>query len=140
MTMLADLEAPRAETQRTAVAEKNTPFWWEDAPVRPVPRQPLAKKLDVAIVGAGYAGLSAAAVVWALMLVASLGDARWAASALEFNLVLTMLLAFALPVAALLALRLDARPIVAGTGQAVVARLGTGATIASWTLLACHVA
>jgi glycine/D-amino acid oxidase-like deaminating enzyme len=63
MTMLADLEAPRAETQRTAVAEKNTPFWWEDAPVRPVPRQPVAKKLDVAIVGAGYAGLSAGLVL-----------------------------------------------------------------------------
>jgi glycine/D-amino acid oxidase-like deaminating enzyme len=41
------------------VAEKNTPFWWEEAPVKPLPRQPLAKKLDVAIVGAGYAGLSA---------------------------------------------------------------------------------
>ena len=41
------------------VAGKNTPYWWEAAPVMPVPRQPLAKTLDVAIVGAGYAGLSA---------------------------------------------------------------------------------
>ena len=41
------------------VADKNTPYWWEEAPVKPLPRQPLAKKLDVAIVGAGYAGLSA---------------------------------------------------------------------------------
>lgn len=41
------------------VADKNTPYWWEEAPVRPLPRQPLAKKLDVVIVGAGYAGLSA---------------------------------------------------------------------------------
>src|SRR3712207_110802 len=41
------------------VADKNTPYWWEEAPARPLPRRPLAKKLDVAIVGAGYAGLSA---------------------------------------------------------------------------------
>ena len=45
------------------VADKNTPFWWEAAPVKPLPRQPLAKKLDVAIVGAGYAGLSAGLVL-----------------------------------------------------------------------------
>lgn len=38
------------------VADENTPYWWEAAPVRPLP---LAKQLDVAIVGAGYAGLSA---------------------------------------------------------------------------------
>lgn len=85
-----------------------------------------------------YAGLSLAVAAWMLMLVASLGDARWAAAVLEFNLALTMVLAFGLPVAALLALRLEARLVTAG--QAVVARLGTGATIAGWTLLACHVA
>jgi glycine/D-amino acid oxidase-like deaminating enzyme len=45
------------------VAEKNTPYWWEAAPVRPLPRQPLAKTLDVVIVGAGYAGLSAGLVL-----------------------------------------------------------------------------
>jgi glycine/D-amino acid oxidase-like deaminating enzyme len=45
------------------VADKNTPYWWEEAPVRPLPPQPLAKKLDVAIVGAGYAGLSAGLVL-----------------------------------------------------------------------------
>ena len=38
---------------------EDTPFWWEDAPVKRLPQQPLAKKLDVLIVGAGYAGLSA---------------------------------------------------------------------------------
>ncbi|MER8554215.1 FAD-binding oxidoreductase [Mesorhizobium sp. M0976] len=43
--------------------EKNTPYWWEAAPVMPLPRKPLAKKLDVAIVGAGYAGLSAGLVL-----------------------------------------------------------------------------
>ncbi|PMR66932.1 NAD(P)/FAD-dependent oxidoreductase [Halomonas heilongjiangensis] len=42
-----------------SVAEKNTTYWWETAPVKPLPQQPLAKKLDVVIVGAGYAGLSA---------------------------------------------------------------------------------
>jgi glycine/D-amino acid oxidase-like deaminating enzyme len=45
------------------VADKSTPYWWEAAPVRPLPPQPLAKKLDVAIVGAGYAGLSAGLVL-----------------------------------------------------------------------------
>jgi glycine/D-amino acid oxidase-like deaminating enzyme len=41
------------------IAEKNTAYWWEAAPVNPLPRQGLASKLDVLIVGAGYAGLSA---------------------------------------------------------------------------------
>jgi glycine/D-amino acid oxidase-like deaminating enzyme len=41
------------------VADKNTPYWWEAAPVTEVPSQPVAKQLDVVIVGAGYAGLSA---------------------------------------------------------------------------------
>ncbi|GLS20244.1 hypothetical protein GCM10007874_32610 [Labrys miyagiensis] len=41
------------------VADKNTLYWWEAAPVRPLPQRPLPKKLDVLIVGAGYAGLSA---------------------------------------------------------------------------------
>lgn len=41
------------------IAEKDTPYWWEAAPVRPLPKQSLAKNLDVLIVGAGYTGLSA---------------------------------------------------------------------------------
>src|SRR3954469_14850122 len=41
------------------VAEKDTPYWWEASPLKPLPQQPLPKKLDVLIVGAGYAGLSA---------------------------------------------------------------------------------
>lgn len=45
------------------VADKNTPYWWEAAPVKPLPHQPLARKVDVAIVGAGYAGLSAGLVL-----------------------------------------------------------------------------
>lgn len=45
--------------QHSQVADKNTPYWWEEAPVRSMPEQPLAKAVDVAIVGAGYAGLTA---------------------------------------------------------------------------------
>ena len=39
---------------------KTTPYWWEAAPVQPLPERPLESRVDVAIVGAGYAGLSAA--------------------------------------------------------------------------------
>ncbi|KGF69811.1 oxidoreductase [Hoeflea sp. BAL378] len=49
--------------QQKKVADKNTPYWWEAAPVRPVPPQPVSRTLDVAIVGAGYAGLSAGLVL-----------------------------------------------------------------------------
>lgn len=52
-----------AQVHAPKVADKNTPYWWEAAPVRPLPPQPLAKNLDVAIVGAGYAGLSAGLVL-----------------------------------------------------------------------------
>ncbi|WP_018098078.1 NAD(P)/FAD-dependent oxidoreductase [Sinorhizobium meliloti] len=45
------------------VADKDTPYWWEAAPVRSLPKQPLAKSVDVLIVGAGYAGLSAGLVL-----------------------------------------------------------------------------
>lgn len=41
------------------IADKNIPYWWEAAPVKPLPQQPLAKRVDVAIIGAGYAGLAA---------------------------------------------------------------------------------
>ncbi len=36
------------------------PYWWQAAPPRALPQQPLAPRSDVAIVGAGYTGLSAA--------------------------------------------------------------------------------
>ncbi len=39
---------------------KTTPYWWEAAPVRTLDQKPLEKKVDVVVVGAGYAGLSAA--------------------------------------------------------------------------------
>jgi glycine/D-amino acid oxidase-like deaminating enzyme len=45
------------------VAEKATPYWWEAAPLKLAPQQPLPKKLDVLIVGAGYAGLAAGLVL-----------------------------------------------------------------------------
>lgn len=45
------------------IADKNTPYWWEAAPPTPLPQQPLASKVDVAIVGAGYAGLAAGLVL-----------------------------------------------------------------------------
>ena len=63
MTLAFDSRTARGEAPVGLVADKNTPFWWEEAPVKPLPRQPLPKKLDVAIVGAGYAGLSAGLVL-----------------------------------------------------------------------------
>lgn len=50
------MHAPRVD-------EKATPYWWEASPLKPLPQQPLPKKLDVLIVGAGYAGLSAGLVL-----------------------------------------------------------------------------
>ena len=45
------LKDPRAA--RTA-----TPYWWEAAPPAALPTEALPAKVDVAIVGAGYAGLT----------------------------------------------------------------------------------
>jgi glycine/D-amino acid oxidase-like deaminating enzyme len=50
------MHAPRVD-------EKATPYWWEAAPLKPLPQQTLPRKLDVLIVGAGYAGLSAGLVL-----------------------------------------------------------------------------
>src|SRR6478609_8840378 len=50
------MHAPRVE-------DKATPYWWEAAPLTPLPQQPLPGNLDVLIVGAGYAGLSAGLVL-----------------------------------------------------------------------------
>ncbi len=38
------------------------PYWWDDAPLRVLPEQPVQAASDLVIVGAGYAGLSAALV------------------------------------------------------------------------------
>ena len=39
------------------------PYWWDAAPPRRLPETPLAESCDVCVVGAGYAGLSAALVL-----------------------------------------------------------------------------
>ena len=39
---------------------RNEPYWWEAAPPTTLPRQNVPGRCDVAIVGAGYTGLSAA--------------------------------------------------------------------------------
>ncbi len=44
-------------------APSTLPFWWLATPLADVPAQPLPAKVDVAIVGGGYAGLSAALVL-----------------------------------------------------------------------------
>ncbi|MCT8266619.1 FAD-binding oxidoreductase [Afifella sp. JA880] len=42
---------------------QNSPYWWVAAPVRPLPAQSLPQKTDVLIVGAGFAGLTAAVIL-----------------------------------------------------------------------------
>ncbi len=39
---------------------RSTPYWWDDCTFSPLPVQAIASRCDVAIVGGGYAGLSAA--------------------------------------------------------------------------------
>ena len=58
MALAFDSGAARSEELRGPVADKSTPFWWEAAPVRPLPRQPLAKKLDVATAKSVIAGIA----------------------------------------------------------------------------------
>lgn len=48
-------------TQR--LAEKTTPYWWEAAPVAPLPPTDLPKRADVVVVGAGFSGLTAALIL-----------------------------------------------------------------------------
>jgi len=42
------------------MALKQEPYWWEAAPRPSLPERPLPARIDVAIVGSGYTGLSAA--------------------------------------------------------------------------------
>ncbi|WP_145962784.1 hypothetical protein [Mangrovicoccus ximenensis] len=44
----------------TAPLPKSDPYWWEAARPAPLPEAPLPETADVAIIGAGYAGLGAA--------------------------------------------------------------------------------
>src|SRR5205814_5458054 len=68
-TDLVSNPRPRFNTREVSymheprAAEKDAPYWWEAAPLKPLPQQTLPKKLDVLIVGAGYAGLSAGLVL-----------------------------------------------------------------------------
>ncbi len=39
---------------------RNVPYWWEAAPLVDPPERPLPSRVDVAVVGAGFAGLAAA--------------------------------------------------------------------------------
>lgn len=50
-------------SQDTPRAKSATPYWWEAAAPTALPPTALPGKVDVAIVGAGYAGLSAALVL-----------------------------------------------------------------------------
>ena len=36
------------------------PYWWQDAPPEPADREPVPERVDVAVIGSGYCGLSAA--------------------------------------------------------------------------------
>ena len=42
---------------------KETPYWWEAAPRPELPETPVAATCDVAVIGAGFAGLTAALVM-----------------------------------------------------------------------------
>lgn len=81
------------------------------------------------------------AAVWALIVAASVFDSRWAARLLNFNALLTMLLAFGLPLVALGASRIRPPPDLAGPAVCAASfRLSAAATIASWSALVLHLA
>ena len=42
---------------------EETPYWWEAAPLPEFEETPVQKTCDVAIVGAGFAGLTAALIL-----------------------------------------------------------------------------
>ncbi|ETA49374.2 NAD(P)/FAD-dependent oxidoreductase [Ponticoccus alexandrii] len=50
-------------SQDARAARSAMPYWWEAAPPTALPQTPLCAKVDVVVVGAGFAGLSAALVM-----------------------------------------------------------------------------
>lgn len=50
-------------TEVTTADFSETPYWWDEAPPRLLPERPLPSRTDVAVVGSGYTGLSAALVL-----------------------------------------------------------------------------
>jgi len=63
---------------------KLTPYWWDDAPRPDLPHRPVPDKADVAIVGSGYTGLTAAIVLARAgrsVVVFDAEDAAWGCSA-----------------------------------------------------------
>src|ERR1700694_5324491 len=50
---------PQSWFERIRVMVQSTPYWWETAPPTAPPHVAVRPKCDVAIVGAGYTGLSA---------------------------------------------------------------------------------
>ena len=50
-------------SQDARAARSATPYWWEAAPPAALPQTPVPAKVDVVVVGAGFAGLSAALVL-----------------------------------------------------------------------------
>lgn len=51
---------PRSATAPRSFDGNDRPFWWEDAPRPDTEIEPLPRAADVAVVGSGYAGLTAA--------------------------------------------------------------------------------
>ena len=63
---------------------KTAPYWWDDAPRPRIDNAPLPDRVDVAIVGAGYTGLTAAIVLARAgrgVVVFEAEDAAWGCSA-----------------------------------------------------------
>jgi hypothetical protein len=87
-----------------------------------------------------YLSLAIASAVWILIFAASAFNSRWAAMLLDASLLLTMVLAFGLPVAAYLMSRLARINRNPRSSTVTPQRLSAAATVSSWAALACHIA
>jgi glycine/D-amino acid oxidase-like deaminating enzyme len=52
--------AAKASEAISAPDLSTEPFWWRDAPPEPADQEPLPERVDVAVIGSGYCGLTAA--------------------------------------------------------------------------------